>query len=224
MLVVIVNFLFFTDGERCGKTIVDLFAKAKDPDNIVVGVIDQSYEEDLYCLESYCKEMGTFPEYFHFLYISLLLALSLKYSNELSEILSGTEIYKKPRIREDTNKVIAKPERKECPRVDQIRKLSVHNFAAKGPVWARSMVRKILGNEEFCLQIDAHTSFVADWDDKLKHEWAATGNEFGIISTVPPAIADKDSEETQNTVPRQCSVQFQEIGLPVCWLDHDLCV
>jgi hypothetical protein len=47
-----------TDGERCGKTVVDLFANAKDPDNIVVGIIDQSYEEDLYCLESYCKEMG----------------------------------------------------------------------------------------------------------------------------------------------------------------------
>ena len=48
----------YADGERCGKTIVDLFANAKDPDSIVVGIIDQSFEEDIYCLESYCKEMG----------------------------------------------------------------------------------------------------------------------------------------------------------------------
>ena len=46
------------DGPRCGKTLVDLFAKAKDPDNIVVGIIDQSHEEDTFCLEAYCKEMG----------------------------------------------------------------------------------------------------------------------------------------------------------------------
>ena len=53
-----VRSLTYPDGARCGKTIVDLFAKAKDPDNIIVGIIDQSTENDLYCLEAYCKEMG----------------------------------------------------------------------------------------------------------------------------------------------------------------------
>lgn len=57
---ILIIFNFFVDGPRCGKTIADLFAKAKDPDKIVVGIIDQSYEEDLYCLEAYCKEMGEF--------------------------------------------------------------------------------------------------------------------------------------------------------------------
>lgn len=124
----------------------------------------------------------------------------------------GHDIYKKISIREDTLTVIAMPERSKCPRINQIRKLSVHDIAAKGPVWARSMARKILGNEEFCLQIDAHSEFVPGWDDKVKHEWAATGNEFGIISTVPPAIGDTEDE---NSVPRQCWVTFQEIGTPV---------
>ena len=56
-----VLWIFYTvDGERCGKTIVDLFANAKEPDNIVVGIIDQSYEEDIYCLEAYCKQMGKY--------------------------------------------------------------------------------------------------------------------------------------------------------------------
>lgn len=49
---------FSADGQRCAKTLVDLFAKAKDPDKIVVGIVDQSFEEDDLCLESYCKEMG----------------------------------------------------------------------------------------------------------------------------------------------------------------------
>lgn len=48
----------FLDGIRCGKTIKDLFDKAKDPDRLVVGIVDQSTEDDLYCLEAYCKEMG----------------------------------------------------------------------------------------------------------------------------------------------------------------------
>ena len=108
--------------------------------------------------------------------------------------------------------MIAMPEKKKCPRIDQIRKLSVHDIAAKGPGWARSLTRKILGNEEFCLQIDAHTEFVPEWDAKVKHEWAATGNEFGIISTVPLAIGEAVDDMS---VPRQCSVMFQEIGAPV---------
>ena len=48
----------YRDGKRCGETLVDLFSKARDPDNIVVGLIDQSYEDDQYCLEAYCKELG----------------------------------------------------------------------------------------------------------------------------------------------------------------------
>jgi hypothetical protein len=48
------------DGERCGKTLVDLFAKAKDPDKIFVGLVEQAKEEDTFCIESYCKEMGKY--------------------------------------------------------------------------------------------------------------------------------------------------------------------
>jgi len=148
---------------------------------VVVGIIDQSHEEDQYCLEAYCKEMGS-------------------------------DIYRKIQLRQDTTKVISKPTRHECPRVDQIRKLSVHNVAAKGPTWARALVHKILGDEEFCLQIDAHTEFVQDWDEISKREWAATGNEFAVISTVPAGLADKN--EDVHTVPRQCEVQFLEVGVP----------
>ena len=128
-------------------------------------------------------------------------------------IAAGVDIYQRDAIRSDTTKVIVTPERKTCPHVDRIRKLSVHNVAAKGPVWARSLTRKVLGNEEFCLQIDAHMKFVSDWDEKLKMEWAATGNEFGIISTVP--VGYQDMDEDVHEVPRHCLVQFLEVGIPV---------
>jgi hypothetical protein len=98
-----------------------------------------------------------------------------------------------------------------CPHIDQIRKVQIHNISAKGPNYARSLAHKVLGNEEFCMQIDAHMEFVMDWDMKLKQEWANTGNEFGIISTVPTGLGDKGDV----SVPRMCAVEFQDIGAPV---------
>jgi hypothetical protein len=176
-----------SDGERCGQTLFDLFANAKDPDKVVVGLVEQNYEEadDPYCLEVYCK-------------------------------LHGKVIYTRNEIRKDTTKVIAKyPDRETCPRVSQIRKLSVHNHAAKGPTWARSLGRKVLGNEEFCLQIDAHSKFVKDWDEKLKQEWVATQNEFAIISTQPSPTTEQDDASLSKIVPRNCAVEFLEVQIPV---------
>jgi hypothetical protein len=48
------------DGKRCAKTIVDLFKNAKEPDNIVVGLIEQNKEDDESCLEAYCSEFGEY--------------------------------------------------------------------------------------------------------------------------------------------------------------------
>eukprot|EP00980_Cylindrotheca_fusiformis_P001357 scaffold338_cov116-Cylindrotheca_fusiformis.AAC.22 len=126
----------------------------------------------------------------------------------------GYEIYDKQNLRKDTTKVIVKDkERRECPRVDQIRKLSVHHYAAMGPTWARALGRKILGNEEFCLQIDAHMKFVQDWDEKVKEEWSGTKNEFGIISAVPMGMYDLENTPA-TTVLRGCEVEMPDIGIP----------
>ena len=46
----------------------------------------------------------------------------------------------------------------------------VHQSEAKGAGWARSMVQKQYDQEEYFLQIDAHSIFVQDWDRKL-YEW-----------------------------------------------------
>jgi Glycosyltransferase (GlcNAc) len=171
------------DGKRCGKTIAQLFEKAKDPNKVFIGLIEQNSETDLFCLEAYCQE-------------------------------HGVDIYQKKAIRKDTTKILTTTRKKSCPRMNQIRTLAVHHVDAKGPSYARSLARKVLGNEEFCLQIDAHTDVVSEWDDKLQHEWAATGNEFGIISTVPAALSERETLAV-NTVPRQCAMNFLETGVPV---------
>jgi hypothetical protein len=168
-----------------------LFEKAQDPDSIIVGLVEQNYEEnDPFCLEMYCKQASEGK---------------------------NLEIYNRQTIRKDTVKVIAKEqERSQCPRIDQIRKMAVHNVAAKGPSWARSLGRKLLGNEEFCLQIDAHSLFVEHWDQLLKEEWKSANNEFAILSHPPPATSEYDRRgENAKTVPRGCSVDFLEVLIPV---------
>jgi hypothetical protein len=126
---------------------------------------------------------------------------------------------KKVNIRKDATKVVELPALQDCPRRDQIRLVSYHYYSAKGPMTARALSRKVLGNEEFCMQIDAHTSFAKNWDEIVKEEWKNTGNEFGIISTVPPPKGEQDRYQPggakENEVPRQCKITFQFNGIPV---------
>jgi hypothetical protein len=85
-------------------------------------------------------------------------------------------------------------------------------------VFSRSLARKVLGNEEFCMQIDAHSDFVKDWDKVAREEWRKTQNEFGVISHVPARLADKAAYQVGgaqiNEVPRQCMLRFLDNGFP----------
>ena len=118
-----------------------------------------------------------------------------------------------------TKILVKDDERAKCPHFHQVRQVSFHDIQAKGPAYSRSLVHKVLGNEEFCLQMDAHTRLAPDWDALMTNEWKSIGNEFAVLSTIPPAITDMDtmlptgSKATQ--VPRQCMVRFQENGVPV---------
>jgi len=178
----------FRDGKRCADTLQSLFDTAKDPDNIIVGIIEQNSPEDRFCMEEYCARLG------------------------------HKKHYKRQTIRKDVTKIIAEPERLECPRFNQVRLLAFHDRSAKGPLYARSMTRKILGNEEFCMQVDAHSSFRQNWDQYAKEDWAKANNEFAVISHVPAKQGEQTQHEDggaqQTEVPRQCSVKFQDNGIP----------
>lgn len=177
------------DGQRCGETLLELFKKAKDPDNIVVSLIEQNQEneDDPFCIEVYCKLAG------------------------------GNDIYERKGPRPGTIKIISKvEERGKCPRNDQIRLIKVHDIGAKGPTFARALGRKILGNEEFCLQTAAHSSFVKNWDEKVRKEWLSTNNEYGIISNQPKQQPETPELSPDQKVPRNCAIDFLEVEkLPV---------
>lgn len=46
------------DGERCAATLKSIFENAKNPDKVVVGLIESVAPDDTLCLEAYCKEHG----------------------------------------------------------------------------------------------------------------------------------------------------------------------
>jgi hypothetical protein len=174
-----------TDGERCGRTLKSLFENAKNPGKIFVGLIEQNHADDKFCLEEYCASYG---------------ATTLE----------------RQRVRADTTKIVTVPAgREKCPYYDHVRLLGLHHYAAKGPVYARSFARKLLGNEEFCMQLDAHSEVEPGWDEISISEWKKTGNEFGIISHLPVSVEAKDDESYERSTPRQCRIVIRDNGFPV---------
>lgn len=134
---------------------------------------------------------------------------------------TGVKTINKRVIRDDVTKIMVVEGREEkCPRFKQIRYLAFFNIAANGPNGARALTRKILGNEEYCMQIDAHTTFVPSWDEIAKTEWKNARNEFAIISTAPANLAEMSDYESwtgakNGQVPRQCLVRFADNEIPV---------
>ncbi|RHZ18304.1 hypothetical protein DYB31_010551 [Aphanomyces astaci] len=45
----------FRDGPRCGFTLFTAFSRAKHPDRVIIGVVDQTQDDDTTCLDEYCK-------------------------------------------------------------------------------------------------------------------------------------------------------------------------
>jgi hypothetical protein len=69
--------------------------------------------------------------------------------------------------------------------------------------------------------MDAHTTLVKDWDAHMVSEWQATQNEFAVLSSLPPPVAEMEAWQPggtrQDQIPRQCKVKFQSNGIPVSW-------
>lgn len=51
--------------------------------------------------------------------------------------------------------------------------------------WARRLVVDLWGDEDFALQIDAHTRFDQGWDSILLQEWVACNDSKAILSAYP---------------------------------------
>lgn len=187
----------------CPITLYNLFSKAKYPDRITAAIVQQNVPEDMDCLDVYCRLVETF-------------GLKNFTAPILEAVTSPTSIFK-------VKKTVAVD---KCPFYGNVRMDRVDARIAQGPTWARARGSKLLQDEEFCMQTDAHMDFVYDWDVKMMSMWADTKNEYGILSTyVAPTEQLKfnlgDGSKGLNAlheVPHLCMVTlFGSHMLPRIW-------
>jgi hypothetical protein len=68
----------------------------------------------------------------------------------------------------------------------QVRQKRVNARFSKGVCWARAQAQQLWQGEEYTLQIDSHTRFEPDWDQKLIHLSRQTGSGKPVITCYPP--------------------------------------
>ncbi|RHY85299.1 hypothetical protein DYB37_012447, partial [Aphanomyces astaci] len=68
--------------------------------------------------------------------------------------------------------------------------------ASQGPTIARHAQQQLIRDEEFCLQLDAHSQLLADWDTKLVKEWVRTDNEMAVLTAYPSGFHMIDENGT----------------------------
>eukprot|EP00483_Globobulimina_turgida_P008172 UN08188 len=62
---------------------------------------------------------------------------------------------------------------------------------AKGPMYARYRAELFYSNEDYVLQIDAHTRFVPHWDNVLIDMFKRVNNDYAVFTTYPKATDEK---------------------------------
>ena len=99
---------------------------------------------------------------------------------------------------------------------ENIRTLSISYQDAKGPTYARYLCSTLYQNEDFFLQIDAHSKFVKNWDDLLLKMYFQLKKIYEttkiILSTYPGSIEDYTPYPTHTTVPHIESA-YQKNGI-----------
>jgi hypothetical protein len=53
---------------------------------------------------------------------------------------------------------------------------------AAGPIVARALQETLIQKEEFCLQVDSHSKFVQNWDEKMISMWQLVDNENAVLT------------------------------------------
>ena len=99
--------------------------------------------------------------------------------------------------------------------------IRIPHYEAKGPTYARYLCSTLWDGEEYFLQIDSHSKFVKDWDEKcinmIKQIKDLELSKKPVLSHYPREISEYESisnDEKQKTqVPRMCKSFFNNRGM-----------
>ena len=100
-----------------------------------------------------------------------------------------------------------------------VRIIRIPEYEAKGPTWARYLCSTLWAGEEYYMQIDSHTRFVKDWDEKciqMIQQIKSLGlSNKPVLSHYPREYGDFDSLDESNRfdVPRMCKSFFNTRGM-----------
>lgn len=100
-----------------------------------------------------------------------------------------------------------------------IRTIRIPYYEAKGPTWARYLCSTLWNGEEYFMQIDSHTKFVKDWDEKcikmIKDIINSGTSKKPILSHYPREIGDHEryNENERFNVPRMCKSFWNNRGM-----------
>jgi len=97
------------------------------------------------------------------------------------------------------------PEQGLCKYADQVDVMEIDAQLAIGPVFARHLGHRLYRGEYYAMQIDAHVTFVKDWDTDIIDQMEATGNEMAVMSfyltDIEGSLDPKTGKSLRHTVP-----------------------
>jgi len=108
------------------------------------------------------------------------------------------------------------PDQALCKFASQIDSYEMDAKFGVGPVFARHLGHRMYRGEYFAVQIDAHVTFVRNWDVEIIDEWKSTNNEMGILSVylsdVTNSVNETTGERKRLARPIMCDTDFEGSG------------
>ena len=173
----------YRDGVRCGHTLFEAFAKAYNPERVHVGVVDQFAPGEPRCVQVYCDLMARSRK--------VEEPWDLGYGMDVQQRLSTA---RGGGLRADGS----------CPHLERITVQSMDFREAKGPVYARHLQQELVGEQEFCMQVDAHSILREWWDRSSVAQWLQTENENAVLSHYPWNVSEYRGTLFNSQVPHLC--------------------
>ena len=195
---------------RLVATLESIYTRAAHPDRVYVGIVQQNGAGYTDALEGICEKFGT-P-----------LVLSQAFLDRAEEPL-----HRRQEFEDDWGQARYTDESfAACKVAPRVRVYRMTADEAKGPVFARAQQVRLLGgaaatgsDEDFCMQIDAHSIFTTGWDVAFIDQWSQAQNEYAVLTTYPTNFKDiGESGEPPNVnnhweMPHLCRASLHAPGM-----------